>query len=44
MYETLKDHNLIPEAQQRLNTNREAEKVAEKVLKRKQVREIDIGR
>jgi len=44
MYETLKDHNLIPEAQQRLNTNREAEKVAEKVLKKMPTRGFEIER
>lgn len=34
MYETLKSHNLVPEAQKRLNTMKEAEKVSKKVLEK----------
>lgn len=44
MFETLKSHDLIPEAQQRLNTMREAEKVAEKVLKKMPTKGFDMER
>lgn len=33
MYDTLGDHDLIPEAQERYKTVKEAEKIAEKVLR-----------
>ena len=44
MYDTLKSHDLIPEAQDRLRTMRDAEKVAEKVLKKTPTRGWDMER